>query len=177
MSCWSGYYFLITLFHSLGAGFKRHMNKQQLLANLDKSWQQFNASFNGLTEEQMAVSGVIGDWSVKDIIAHVTDWEKEALKNLPLILQGKRTPRYKDLYGGINSFNAKMTLLHKNHSLSGILKESNSTHQQLVAFTNNFPDEMFSGETRFRRRLRLDTYSHYPVHTKAILEWRARSNC
>jgi hypothetical protein len=152
------------------------MNKQQLLLNLDKAWLQFKASNNGLTEEQMAVPGVTGDWSLKDIIAHVSTWENEALKNLPLIQQGLRTPRYKDLYGGINAFNAKMALLHSRESTSELLKESESIHRQLIAYINNSPEEFFTTETRFRRRLRLDTFSHYPVHTKAILEWRAKFN-
>ena len=34
----------------------------------------------------MSEQGVTGSWSVKDIIAHVTTWEEEALKHLPLIL-------------------------------------------------------------------------------------------
>jgi hypothetical protein len=36
----------------------------------------------------------MGEWSVKDILAHVTTWEEEALKYLPLILTGGRPPRY-----------------------------------------------------------------------------------
>ena len=57
-------------------------------------------------------------------------------------------------------------------SLSEILKQSAATHQKLVAYILNAPEEMFTTETRFRRRIRLDTYSHYPEHTKAILAWR-----
>jgi hypothetical protein len=35
------------------------------------------------------------------------------------------------------------------------------------------PEEQFARETRFRRRLRLDTYRHYLEHARAIREWRA----
>ena len=111
---------------------------------------------------------------MKDIIGHVTTWEEEALKALPLILLGRRLPRYKDLYGGLNAFNALMTEKKRGLSLSDILKLSETTHQKLVSYINNAPEEMFTTETRFRRRLRLDTYSHYPEHTKAILDWRER---
>jgi hypothetical protein len=34
------------------------------------------------------------------------------------------------------------------------------------------PEALFVTETPFRRRLRLDTYSHYPIHARAIREWR-----
>jgi hypothetical protein len=44
--------------------------------------------------------GAIGEWSIKDILAHVTIWEKEALKHLPLIIAGGRPPRYVT-YGGM----------------------------------------------------------------------------
>jgi hypothetical protein len=35
------------------------------------------------------------------------------------------------------------------------------------------PEEQFARETRFRRRLRLDTYRHNLEHARAIREWRA----
>ena len=49
------------------------------------------------------------------------------------------------------------------------------THRRLVAYVQNVPEEQFTRETRVRRRLRLDTYSHYPQHAKVIREWRERS--
>ena len=148
------------------------MKKQSLLDTLDKAWQEFKESYRGLSEAQISQPGVIGEWSVKDIIGHVTTWEEEALKALALILQGQRLPRYKDLYGGLNAFNALMTEKKRLLSLSEILKQSEITHQKLVAYILGAPEEMFTTETRFRRRIRLDTYSHYPEHTKAILAWR-----
>jgi hypothetical protein len=36
------------------------------------------------------------------------------------------------------------------------------------------PIEAFATDTPFRRRLRWDTYSHYPEHTKAIRAWRGQ---
>ena len=148
------------------------MKKQSLLDTLDKAWQQFKESYCGISESQISQPGVVGEWSVKDIIGHVTTWEEEALKALALISQGQRLPRYKDLYGGLNMFNALMTEKKRLLPLSEILEQSEITHQRLVAYISSAPEEMAASETRFRRRIRLDTYSHYPEHTKAILAWR-----
>ena len=148
------------------------MKKQQLIKTLDKAWQEFKESYQGLSEAQISQPGVIGEWSVKDIIGHVTTWEEEALKALALISQGQRLPRYKDLYGGLNAFNALMTEKKRLLSLTEILEQSEITHRKLVAYILGAPEEMFTTETRFRRRIRLDTYGHYPEHTKAILAWR-----
>ena len=85
------------------------MKKQQLLNKLDQAWVSFKESYSGMSEAEMMKPGIMGEWSVRDILAHVTVWEEEALKYLPYALEGRRPPRYKDLYGGIDDFNAQMT--------------------------------------------------------------------
>ena len=118
--------------------------------------------------------GVAGDWSVKDIIAHVTWWEEEALRHLPLIIAGGRPPRYSVTYGGIDAFNAMMAERKRDLSLPDVLTQQDDTHERLIDFIRSVPEDQFTRETRFRRRLRLDTYSHYPIHTRTIWEWRQR---
>ena len=116
--------------------------------------------------------GVTEDWSVRDLIAHVTWWEEEALDHLPTILAGGRPPRYSVKYGGIDAFNAQMAEQRRHLSLSEVRGRSEDTHRRLVAYVRSVPSEHFAGDTRFRRRLRLDTYGHYPLHTQAIRNWR-----
>ena len=151
------------------------MDKQQLLKKLDAAWAAIKESFAGLSDSQLKEPGVTGNWSVKDILAHVTTWEAEALKYLPLILQGIRPPRYSNMYGGIDAFNAKMTEQERSLSLSDVVRQFDETHHQLIDYISSAPEELFTGETPFRRRLLLDTCRHYPVHAKAIREWRERA--
>ena len=151
------------------------MNRQQLLKQLDKAWTAFKESYAGLSDSQLTEPGVTGDWSVKDIIAHVTWWEEEALKHLPLIIKGGRPPRYSIQYGGIDAFNAQMTEQKRGLSLSDVLRQLEETHHRLIAYVHSAPEEQFTRETRFRRRLRLDTYSHYPKHAQVIRAWRDTS--
>jgi hypothetical protein len=150
------------------------MKRQHVLNKLEKAWASFQESYAGLTDEQLVEPGVTDDWSVKDILAHVSWWEEEALKHLPFILQGGRPPRYSIQYGGIDAFNAQMTELKRGLSLSEVLKQLDATHLKLIEYLHSVPEEKFVTETRFRRRLRLDTYSHYPIHDRAIREWQER---
>ena len=116
----------------------------------------------------------MGDWSVRDIIAHVTWWEQEALTHLPLILDGGTPPRYSVTYGGIDAFNAQQTVQKRPLSLAEVRRQRDETHRRLINFIQSVPEEQFIRETRFRHRLRLDTYSHYPQHAQAIRQWRAQ---
>ena len=123
------------------------MNRQQLLNRLDTAWVQFQASYAGLPSARLVEHGVAGDWSVKDIIAHVTWWEEEALRHLPLIIAGG-PPRYSVVYGGIDAFNAMMAERKRDLSLSDVLKQQNDTHERLIDLIRNVPEDQFTRETR-----------------------------
>jgi len=151
------------------------LTRQQLLGRVEQAWQTFQRSHAGLSEAQLVEPGVTGRWSVRDILAHVTTWEEEALEYLPLILRGGTPPRYSTTYGGIDAFNAKMTEAKRDLPLEEVLRRMHEVHSRLLEFIAGVPDEQVRGETRFRRRLRLDTYSHYPKHARAIERWRERS--
>jgi len=148
------------------------MDTQQVLEKLDRAWKDFEESYAGLTREQLLIPNVTGKWSIRDIIAHVTWWEEEALKHMPVILQGKRPPRYSDKYGGIDDFNAIMTVKRSHLSLDEVLAQHDEVHARLVEYVRAAPEDLWVSETTFRRRLRLDTFGHYPVHTNAIRAWR-----
>ncbi len=151
------------------------MDRQRLLKQLDKAWAALQESYAGLTVAQLTEPGVIGDWSVKDILAHVTTWEEEANKYLPLINEGGRLPRYSIEYGGIDAFNALRTEQKRGLSLSDVLRQHEETHRRLIDYIQSVPEEQFTRETRFRRRLRFDTYRHYQEHTRMIREWKEQS--
>lgn len=148
------------------------MKKQQILDKINIAWQDLQGAVEGLTAGQMTQPGVTGDWSVKDILAHVTWWEEECLKYLPVILEGGQPPRYSVMYGGIDAFNARMTAEKRSLSLEEVLLVSRETHQRLLDLLAGVPEVQFATETRFRRRLKYDTYTHYPEHASAIREWR-----
>jgi hypothetical protein len=148
------------------------MNHEQLLQRIDIAWSALQASYRdrGLSDEQMTTPGVMGEWSIKDILAHITDWEEEALHHLPTVMAGQRPPRYAAT-GGIDAFNARKSEENRQRSLAEVLQRHDDVHQQLIDFVAGVPEEFIRTDTRFRHRLRLDTYGHYPLHAAAINDW------
>jgi hypothetical protein len=144
---------------------------ERLVQRIDIAWADFQESYAGLPDARLTEPGVVGEWSVKDILAHVTTWEAEAIKHLPLIIAGGRPPRYVT-YGGLDAFNEMMTERKRGLSLSEVQQRLQETHHRLIDFVRRAPAEQLVSESRFRRRLRLDTYSHYPIHAAAIRAWR-----
>lgn len=147
--------------------------REKLFETIETRWDELLVSVEGLSDAQMLEPGVVGDWSVKDILAHVTTWELEARKHLPEIAAGKPQQRYKDVYGGLDAFNALKFEVNRERSLAEVRSRLTETHAQLLDYLETVPDELLHSRERFRTRLRWDTYSHYPIHAEHIREWRA----
>lgn len=147
----------------------------RMLDEIDTTWADFHASYAGLDDDQLLVPGVCGDWSIRDLIAHVTWWDAEAIAHLPEVLAGQRPPKYSETYGGIDGFNAKMTARDASLSLAEVRQRADSTHEELIVFVARVDPVLLTPKTRFRHRLKLDTFGHYPIHTGDILTWRERN--
>ena len=50
--------------------------KEQLLALIHAERTKLDKKMDGLSPEEMCFPGAMGDWSVKDILAHLVDWEQ-----------------------------------------------------------------------------------------------------
>ena len=148
--------------------------RARLLETIETRWDELMAAIDGLSDDELQQPGVVGEWSVKDILAHVTTWELEALKHLPEIAAGKPQQRYKDVYGGLDAFNALTFQQNRERSLDEVRTRMTDTHTRLLAYLETVPDDLLHSRERFRTRLRWDTYSHYPIHAEHIRDWRDR---
>jgi hypothetical protein len=155
-------------------GYALRMDRLQLLRRLDLAWIGLRQSYEGLSDADLLEPDVTGRWSVRDIIAHVTTWEEEALAHVPRVLAGERPPRYSVRYGGIDAFNALTTERHRGLALADVLIRRDAVHSRLVRYVAGAAGELLAQHERARRRLRLDTYGHYPKHARAIRAWRER---
>jgi uncharacterized damage-inducible protein DinB len=48
------------------------------------------AAIEGLSDDEMLELGVCGEWSIRDIVAHVTAWDRETTDMFAAMLQGER---------------------------------------------------------------------------------------
>ena len=120
----------------------------RLLTRMDRVWQELQQSIEGLSDHELAGPGTLDEWSVRDILAHVTTWEDEALAHLPLIIAGGQPPRYAS-QGGIDGIlNARMTKKKRELPLVEVKRQVNETHERLLRFIREAPADQFGRETR-----------------------------
>ncbi len=142
---------------------------------VQREWTALQHSLGSLPEQAFFQQGVVGDWSLRDLMVHITSWEEEALKSIPIILQGQRLPRYRQLYGGIDAFNAKEQQAKLHVSLEQVRADMQQCHHTLLLRLGELPDGSLISGGRLVRRLRQDTFAHYHEHTLHVVEWRRRT--
>lgn len=145
------------------------MSRQRLIERLEQEWQALLRTWEGLPDDLLLEPGAVGQWSVRDVLAHIATWEGEFLKAAPIILEDKPLPRY----GGIDAFNAREQERKHDLSLEEVRQELTPSHQRLLDRLAVLPYHPGRVEQRLRRRLRLDTYGHYREHAAHIAAWRA----
>jgi hypothetical protein len=148
------------------------MKKERLITKIENSWMAFMESFAGLTDDMLMEPGVVGYWSVRDVLAHISTWEEEAIKVFILILDGKPVPLYRR-YGGIDAFNAREQERKRYLTLEQVKDELAATHQRLLQMLKETDESVYSIDKRLAKRFRYDTFGHYLEHADQIKKWRS----
>jgi uncharacterized damage-inducible protein DinB len=68
------------------------MNKTELLRKLQDEYRTWQAFVDGIDPARMAEPGVAGSWSVKDIVAHLTGWQRRLTDRLQAAQRGEPEP-------------------------------------------------------------------------------------
>lgn len=125
------------------------MTKREILLNLETDHQKLVDVVKGLSDEQMANAPVFGDWTVKDIIAHIAFWRDHLVRDIDDVLAGKVPwyggPGFTEEVGA--KFNAKIVKESRSKSLRQILEEWRISHQQTLGRVAKLSENELNRET------------------------------
>src|ERR1700674_2877622 len=117
-------------------------DKQSVLQNIETEYGKFQDTIKGLERAQLD-RVFYGDWSVKDIVAHMLGWEREMTEALRRIARGERpTPEGVD-YSNANEWNAKFSARMKQQLPTTVLAEWGQVHAGFVKALRAVPDDRF----------------------------------
>ena len=131
-----------------GAGYHPTvMNKQALIDELHTSRAELLDALDGLSPEQMLLPNAVGDWSVRDVLSHLVDWEAELITALNQI-QNKKYPAIMDI-DNIDGWNEKQHFEHAQRPLESILEDFEGVHRMLLRILSDFPEKALIDNRRF----------------------------
>lgn len=100
---------------------------------------------NGLEESQWQTPGACGEWSVKDILAHLASYEWMLVETLSEVAQdGAETPTLDRYRTDPASFNDDEVERRRGDSIDEVLDEYKQAYQEVSALAERVPDSAWS---------------------------------
>jgi hypothetical protein len=123
--------------------------KAELLEEIESEHQKLEKSLSMLSDEQMVQPGACGQWSVKDILAHLFSWEQMFLGWYETGLRGgvPKTPAPDLNWGQLPILNQRIYEKHRDRSLADVRAEFGSSYQRIgEAIQGMSEEELYTPE-------------------------------
>jgi hypothetical protein len=162
----------------------KRLRKAQLLSEIARERSALDEALAGLTRRQMTTAGVTrGGWSVKDILAHLVEWQQMNLDWYAAGLRGEKpampAPGY--TLRELPRLNEMIHRKHHRRSLQAVVQDYRSYHQRVITLIQSLPDTDLVTLGRFSWTgpswtlsdyLRAATAAHYLWARTRIRRWR-----
>lgn len=122
------------------------MSKAQFLAELNDENASWQALLDDIGETNMTQPEVAGGWSIKDIVAHITEWRRRTVKRFQAKLNHTTEitlPPWPSELREDDEINAWIYESHRDRPLADVLGDSRDVFQQLVNTFDAFSDDAF----------------------------------
>jgi len=121
----------------------RPHTKALVLSESQKEREALDEFLSMLSPEQMTESGMLGEWSVKDVLAHLYEWEQMVLGWLAATERGERpaVPAEGYKWSQIPALNEEIRQKHSSRSLNEMLKMYKDSHKQIMETIKSIPEE------------------------------------
>ncbi|MFL5624357.1 MAG: ClbS/DfsB family four-helix bundle protein, partial [Ktedonobacteraceae bacterium] len=129
--------------------------------------------------------GVNGDWSIKDILAHLVSWQKRTLAYLDAAArQGKPDIEGISSDAEMNNLNARFYAGNRSRPLADVMTDFKNTYAQVVAAVEALSADDLIEPNRFAwlngdplwEQVAGNTYEHIDEHIGSIQAWLAASH-
>jgi hypothetical protein len=141
---------------------------QEILAHVTAARVALVTSIYGLSESELDMKGAVGDWSVKDVMAHIGRWEEICFDEMQKHLRGEQsTEDYRDALAYNDKWEAELQAL----SLQEVIERFETAHYRLFGLLSSLTPEQWDGLVR--AWVRGSTWHHFEEHGEQIRAWRA----
>ncbi len=108
------------------------MPKAEIIAELRAARAKLLQAIEGLNDEQLHQVGVVGYWSVKDVLAHVVSWEAELVSTLLRLDQYRRRAPHIVEIDDIDAWDEEQYHINAPRSLESVQADFHNVHKQLI---------------------------------------------
>lgn len=143
----------------------------EVVEKANKALENLMSAVESLPAESHSVPKAIGEWSIKDMLAHLIAWEEEAAKAFEIWKIGVE-PDWNHIKD-IDEFNAQAVKERRKVAFPKIMEQMRLVHDGIIDKLKSVSDAEFSkrgGVPRWLVNLIID---HLEEHTEKIIAYKA----
>jgi len=156
------------------------MNKAEVLRELAEGRAAFMEALNGLSDEDLLQDGVIGEWSIKDVLFHLTMWEAELVKLLWQVSQNQVPSTIHFSEASDEEINRDWVNLGQERPLDQVWQDFHAVRKQTVRRVEALSPGDFDDPQRFpwlkgqplSTWIAGSSFQHEAEHAEQIRLWR-----
>ena len=166
---------------------RRAKTKKELLERIRTTRELLDKKFSKLTSKQMVWPGSMDDWSVKDILAHLVDWEQRFIGWYKAGQKGEipETPAPGFTWRELPKLNREGFELHKNETLEDVLEEYEQSYLEVLELVEGMEEQeifeakyyQWTGDSSLLPWIAANTSSHYNWARRNIRTTVISRNC
>jgi hypothetical protein len=156
------------------------MTRDELLKQLAENRKQLSDLIEGVPAEELVKPGAYGEWSVKDVLVHISHWESEVIIVLFQAAQGAK-PESEVFNPEYLKVNEVWYQENKDRELDRVLDDFHAVRNQLLRRLKTYPEKDLTDSSRYSwmkgqalltlvKEIVLD---HEAEHLQGLQPWRA----
>lgn len=134
----------------------------EVLERIEASYRNLVEAIEGVPEDRLSEPRAIGEWSVKDVLAHTAYWNERSLTRIERKLRGEAVEDGGDSWQVVNE---RVQAERAGWPLDRITGSLKQVHDRFVAIVAEHP-EVSPGD------IEADVYEHVNEHAAEIRAWR-----
>ena len=126
-------------------------SKGEALAAIERERAAWEALLAEVGEARMLEPGAMGDWTFKDLVAHITGWRARSLRRLEAAANGQPEPKpvWPATLATDDEINGWIYEQNRERLLGEVVSESRESFARLAEIVQMLPDEALSDPDYF----------------------------
>ncbi len=158
------------------------MKKEELISVLTTGRDDFLKILQGLSDQEMETPGVVEQWSIKDILVHLTRWEAEIIKLLWQAKQGIKPSTAHFRGTSIDDVNKRWYEESQSRTLKIVMSDFLGVRKQTLRRVEEISDSVLTNPKQYTwlegkplwEWIAEDSFEHEAEHGDQIRVWLSK---
>ena len=126
-------------------------SKALILTRLQTERRRLEKNLAQVSRAEMVQPNAVGAWTLKDVLAHLADWEARMPRWVAAARRGDpvETPEPGLTWKQLDILNERIYAAHRRQSLAKVLDDFQSAHQALMALAAAMPEDEMLAHGRY----------------------------